>query len=266
MNKMVFVLVTALLLSACHQEKETVVRMETSLGNIRLKLYNETVGHRENFLKLVREGYYEGILFHRVIKDFMIQAGDPDSRAAEPGVMLGANDIGYTLKAEIFPKYFHKRGVLAAAREGDDVNPERNSSGSHFYIVQGRIFTPDVIDSEIDKINNRRYEALLDCLKADRQEEMDRYRQEGDTLKLEELNEELTHAAQQLFESNRLTLTEEQRTAYSTVGGTPHLDGEYTIFGEVIEGMEIVDRIAEQETDENDRPVKDVVILRIVEE
>ena len=163
MKRIVFILVLSLLLGACERKKDTVIRMETSLGNIRLKLYDETVLHRDNILKLIREGYYNGMLFHRVIKDFMIQTGDPDSKSARPGMVLGANDIGYTLKAEIVPKYFHKRGVLAAAREADNINPERSSSGSHFYIVQGRIFTPDIIDEEIEKINNKRYTALTLC-------------------------------------------------------------------------------------------------------
>ena len=236
MKRIVFILVLSLLLGACERKKDTVIRMETSLGNIRLKLYDETVLHRDNILKLIREGYYNGMLFHRVIKDFMIQTGDPDSKSARPGMVLGANDIGYTLKAEIVPKYFHKRGVLAAAREADNINPERSSSGSHFYIVQGRIFTPDIIDEEIEKI------------------------------KLMQLNEKLSDTTRLLFDQVKLKLTGEQRAAYTTIGGSPHLDGEYTVFGEVIEGMEIVDSIAEQETDDNCRPLRDVVILKIEEE
>ena len=239
MKRIVFILVLSLLLGACERKKETVIRMETSLGNIRLKLYDETVLHRDNILKLIREGYYNGMLFHRVIKDFMIRTGDPDSKSARPWMVLGANDIGYTLKAEIVPKYFHKRGVLAAAREADNINPERSSSGSHFYIVQGRIFTPDIIDEEIEKIN---YEKLM------------------------QLNEKLSDTTRLLFDQVKLKLTGEQRAAYTTIGGSPHLDGEYTVFGEVIEGMEIVDSIAEQETDDNCRPLRDVVILKIEEE
>ena len=246
MKRIVFILVLSLLLGACERKKETVIRMETSLGNIRLKLYDETVLHRDNILKLIREGYYNGMLFHRVIKDFMIQTGDPDSKSARPGMVLGANDIGYTLKAEIVPKYFHKRGVLAAAREADNINPERSSSGSHFYIVQGRIFTPDIIDEEIEKINNKRYT--------------------NDYEKLMQLNEKLSDTTRLLFDQVKLKLTGEQRAAYTTIGGSPHLDGEYTVFGEVIEGMEIVDSIAEQETDDNCRPLRDVVILKIEEE
>ena len=244
MKRIVFILVLSLLLGACERKKDTVIRMETSLGNIRLKLYDETVLHRDNILKLIREGYYNGMLFHRVIKDFMIQTGDPDSKSARPGMVLGANDIGYTLKAEIVPKYFHKRGVLAAAREADNINPERSSSGSHFYIVQGRIFTPDIIDEG----------------------EILKYQLANDYEKLMQLNEKLSDTTRLLFDQVKLKLTGEQRAAYTTIGGSPHLDGEYTVFGEVIEGMEIVDSIAEQETDDNCRPLRDVVILKIEEE
>ena len=141
MKRIVFILVLSLLLGACERKKDTVIRMETSFGEISgWKLYDETVLHRDNILKLIREGYYNGMLFHRVIKDFMIQTGDPDSKSARPGMVLGANDIGYTLKAEIVPKYFHKRGVLAAAREADNINPERSSSGSHFLYRAGKNF------------------------------------------------------------------------------------------------------------------------------
>ena len=251
---------------ACERKKDTVIRMETSLGNIRLKLYDETVLHRDNILKLIREGYYNGMLFHRVIKDFMIQTGDPDSKSARPGMVLGANDIGYTLKAEIVPKYFHKRGVLAAAREADNINPERSSSGSHFYIVQGRIFTPDIIDEEIEKINNKRYTALFNRLQQACEGEILKYQLANDYEKLMQLNEKLSDTTRLLFDQVKLKLTGEQRAAYTTIGGSPHLDGEYTVFGEVIEGMEIVDSIAEQETDDNCRPLRDVVILKIEEE
>ena len=266
MKRIVFILVLSLLLGACERKKDTVIRMETSLGNIRLKLYDETVLHRDNILKLIREGYYNGMLFHRVIKDFMIQTGDPDSKSARPGMVLGANDIGYTLKAEIVPKYFHKRGVLAAAREADNINPERSSSGSHFYIVQGRIFTPDIIDEEIEKINNKRYTALFNRLQQACEGEILKYQLANDYEKLMQLNEKLSDTTRLLFDQVKLKLTGEQRAAYTTIGGSPHLDGEYTVFGEVIEGMEIVDSIAEQETDDNCRPLSDVVILKIEEE
>lgn len=188
------------------------VQLETTYGNIVVKLYNETPLHRDNFLKLVDEGFYDGILFHRVIADFMIQSGDPDSRNAQPGQMLGTGDVGYRLPAEIvFPQHFHRRGALAAARQGDHVNPERKSSGCQFYIVQGRIFTNQELDA------------------------MER--------------------------SRSIEFTEEQRYIYSTIGGTPHLDGEYTVFGEVIEGLDVVEKISNTRTGSRDRPVEDIKII-----
>lgn len=219
MKKLLYLFIFSLALASCHQKQGTIIRMETSLGDIRLRLYDETVLHRENMLKLVREGFYNGVLFHRVIQDFMIQAGDPNSRLAGKGTLLGDGDTGYTLKAEILPGYFHKRGALAAAREGDDVNPEKNSSGSQFYIVEGKVFSPEELTALVDRINRNR--------------------------------------------QTKLVLSPEQVEAYTTIGGSPHLDGEYTVFGEVIEGMEVVKQISEQPTNENDRPLTDVVIQRM---
>ena len=219
MKKLLYLFIFSLALASCHQKQGTIIRMETSLGDIRLRLYDETVLHRENMLKLVREGFYNGVLFHRVIQDFMIQAGDPNSRLAGEGTLLGDGDTGYTLKAEILPGNFHKRGALAAAREGDDVNPEKNSSGSQFYIVEGKVFSPEELTALVDRINRNR--------------------------------------------QTKLVLSPEQVEAYTTIGGSPHLDGEYTVFGEVIEGMEVVKQISEQPTDENDRPLTDVVIQRM---
>lgn len=266
MKKMILAGVVLLLLGSCRQEKGPVIRMETSRGNIRLQLYDETPRHRDNMLKLVKEGFYEGVLFHRVIRDFMIQAGDPDSRNARPGMVLGAQDNGYTLEAEILPQFFHKRGALAAARESDNINPERESSGSHFYIVQGKVFPAETLDEEIENINQKRYTALFNRLKAAREGEIARYQVADDYEQLMRINRELSDATREQFEAVKLNLSPEQRKAYTSVGGTPHLDGEYTVFGEVIEGMEIVDLIAAQETDENHRPLEDVVILKMIVE
>ncbi len=264
MNKLILIVAIALLGVACQKKDGKMIRMETSLGTIRLKLYDETAIHRDNMVKLVKEGYYDGMLFHRVIRDFMIQAGDPASKGARPGVLLGEQDAGYTLQAEILPAYFHKKGVLAAAREGNDVNPDRKSSGSHFYIVQGKVFSRQELTEAVEKINERRYTALLERLKTARQEEMARYQSAGDDGSLMKINQELSDAAREQFKGVELHLTEEQIAAYTTVGGTPHLDGEYTIFGEVTEGIEIVDKIAAVETDDQDRPLKDVVIHKMV--
>lgn len=195
------------------------VLLETSMGNIRVVLYNETPRHRDNFLKLVKEGYYDGNLFHRVISSFMIQTGDSTTRHAKPGEEVGLHSPDYTIPAEIvFPKYFHKRGALAAAREPDDVNPEHASSGSQFYIVYGRRFSEDMIDAA---------QARLDK-----------------------------------STGGKVVLTPELRESYFKIGGTPHLDGQYTVFGEVVEGLDVVNKIQMVETDEKNRPKEDVKIIK----
>ena len=194
------------------------VLLETTEGNILIALSDETPHHRDNFLQLVDKHFYDSLLFHRVIKNFMIQTGDPDSRHAESGVTLGEGDAGHTLAAEIrFPALYHRRGMVAMAREGDDVNPERRSSGSHFYIVWGKTFS----SKELETVQER-------------------------------LDEATNHTAQ---------LTPEQIDVYRKIGGTPHLDGQYTVFGEVVEGLDVVERIQRVKTDDYDRPVHDVRIL-----
>ena len=196
------------------------VRISTNLGDIVVRLYDETPEHRDNFLKLAREGYYDSTLFHRVIKDFMIQGGDPDSKGAPAGQQLGSGGPGYTVPAEfVYPKYFHKRGVLSAARQGDQVNPERRSSGSQFYIVWGTVFTKEQLKRFADVYGKR-------------------------------LGKEIK-------------FTPEQEKAYTTIGGTPHLDGEYTVFGEVVKGLEVVDIIQRKRCDKNDRPLENVRILNV---
>jgi len=196
------------------------VKIQTMLGDIVVRLYDETPLHRDNFIKLVKEGYYDGTLFHRVIKDFMIQGGDPDSRGAEPGRRLGDGGNGYTIPAEFcLPYLYHWRGALAAAREPDDVNPEQESSGCQFYIVYGK---------KQGAADMRKVRAAL--------------------------------------EEKGIELTPQMVDDYYMRGGTPHLDGQYTVFGEVIEGMDVVKNIQLSETDENDRPLQDVVVLRMVVE
>jgi len=199
------------------------VLLETTEGNIRIQLYDDTPRHRDNFLRLVGEHFYDSLLFHRVIKNFMIQSGDPDSRHAEPGVTLGEGDTGYTIEPELFASdgrllHHHRRGVVAMAREGDDVNPERRSSGCQFYIVWGKTFS---------------------------------------TTDLMSIGERLDAMTQ-----HRVVMTPEMTTLYRKTGGTPHLDGQYTVFGEVIEGLDVVNRIQQAFTDDYDRPVDDIRILR----
>ncbi len=196
--------------AASAQEKKAgtadkIVEISTIYGKMKIRLYNETPKHRDNFIKLASEGFYDGLLFHRVINGFMIQGGDPKSKNATPDVMLGGGDVGYKIPAEINDKLIHKKGTLCAARDG---NPEKASSGCQFYIVQGKKLT----DQELDGLDNNR------------------------TVKY----------------------TPEQRTAYKTLGGTAFLDNNYTVYGEVIEGMDVIDKIAAVKTKPGDRPVEDV--------
>lgn len=240
----------------------TRVLISTTLGEIEIALYNQTPKHRDNFVKLVGEGFYDGVLFHRVIKDFMIQTGDPKSRNAAPGEMLGAGDPGYTIEAEIvYPECFHKRGALAAARTGDNVNPERRSSGSQFYIVTGRKFAPEMMEQMEQRMNDQRRQQVFESLVAPRRKEVMKMRMAGDTAGLNKLQAELIELTEQEVAKNPVKFTEAQMEAYTTVGGAPHLDGQYTVFGEVTKGMDVVDKIECVETGRADRPTTDVKIL-----
>ena len=200
------------------QDKRRVVMMQTTAGNIRIELYNETPLHRDNFVRLVNEHFYDSLLFHRVIKSFMIQAGDPVSRYAQPGVFLGDSTLNYTIPAEIrTPQIYHKRGAVAMAREPDEVNPEQKSSSCQFYIVWGKRFSSQAIE---------RIQERLDTIKGG------------------------------------IKLTDEMISTYRKTGGTPHLDGTYTVFGEVTEGLDVIERIQAVMTDDDDRPVDDQRILK----
>ena len=274
-NKILLICLAFIALTACNagskrqtnhhmeNEKRTLVKLETTMGNITVALYNETPKHRDNFIKLVKEGVYDSTLFHRVIKQFMIQAGDPDSKNASDTAMLGSGDVGYTIPAEFNPKFFHKKGVLAAARQGDDVNPEKASSGCQFYIVTGRKFTePQLLGME-NKINEQREEALFDSLARQHMKEIYKMRKAGDNAGLLELQDTLEAQARELAgKEEKFRFTPEQIKAYSTIGGAPHLDGSYTVFGEVTEGMEVVDNIEIAKTNRADRPIENIRILK----
>ena len=274
-NKILLICLAFIALTACNagskrqtnhhmeNEKRTLVKLETTMGNITVALYNETPKHRDNFIKLVKEGVYDSTLFHRVIKQFMIQAGDPDSKNASDTAMLGSGDVGYTIPAEFNPKFFHKKGVSAAARQGDDVNPEKASSGCQFYIVTGRKFTePQLLGME-NKINEQREEALFDSLARQHMKEIYKMRKAGDNAGLLELQDTLEAQARELADKEeKFRFTPEQIKAYSTIGGAPHLDGSYTVFGEVTEGMEVVDNIEIAKTNRADRPIENIRILK----
>ena len=249
-------------------EKMTKVELETSLGNIVVELYNETPQHRDNFIKLVKEGYYDGVLFHRVIKDFMIQTGDGNSKAAGPETTLGDGDPGYTIEAEfVYPKYFHKRGALAAARTGDQVNPERRSSGSQFYIVTGKVYSSDELQMMTKRLADVKKQDIFRRLVEENHAKIDELQKAQDTTGIQALQNELIQQTEAEAAKSPFTMTDEQLNAYTSIGGTPHLDGQYTVFGEVIKGMDVVDKIQNTTTGRLDRPTIDIRIIkaRIVE-
>ena len=275
MKKYLIVLLTMLAcgLTACrpgqkkdgNMEKETKLKIETSVGDIVVKLYNETPQHRDNFIKLAENGTYEGTLFHRVIKDFMIQAGDPDSKNAPKGKMLGAGDVGYTIPAEfVYPKYFHKKGSLSAARQGDNVNPKKESSGCQFYIVTGKVYSDSTLLGMEQQMNQARLNNAFNALAQKHTKEIYKMRKAGDQEGLMNLQDSLIAQAEVMVSKQpEFKFTPEQIKAYTTVGGTPHLDGEYTVFGEVLEGLDIVEKIQKVKTDRSDRPEEDVVIKKV---
>lgn len=234
------------------------VKIQTTLGDIIVRLYDEAPLHRDNFVKLAKEGYYDGTLFHRVIKDFMIQGGDPDSKGAPAGKMLGVGGPDYTIEAEIKGGLYHKRGALAAARQGDEVNPERRSSGSQFYIVWGQVYKEGQLRQFAKQMEMQQMQAVFNALAKEHHDEIMQMRRERNRTGLQELQEKLVAEAEAQVKAQGAGMTDEQRTIYSTVGGTPHLDGQYTVFGEVEEGLDVVEMIQQTATARGDRPVDDI--------
>ena len=239
------------------------VKIQTMLGDIVVRLYDETPIHRDNFLKLAKEGYYDGTLFHRVIKDFMIQGGDPDSKGAPAGKMLGVGGPDYTLEAEIKDGLFHKRGALAAARQGDEVNPERRSSGSQFYIVWGQVYNEGQLRQFSKQLRMQKVQDAFNSLAAEHRAEIMQMRRDRNREGLQKLQDKLAAEAENMAGKSGLTddqlkIYYDQLKIYSTVGGTPHLDGQYTVFGEVEEGLDVVEMIQETATGRADRPVDDI--------
>lgn len=242
---------------------ETQVRMQTNLGTITLKLYNETPLHRDNFIKLVKDGQYEGLLFHRVINEFMIQGGDVTSKNAPLNKQLGAGDLGYTVPAEfVYPRYFHKRGALCAARTGDDSNPEKVSSASQFYIVTGKVYSEGEIKQLEKQKESRLKQAIFNRLQNENKTTIMQYYKSGDKDSLAIMRDTLIGKTEIETEKRKeeTKLTAQQREAYTTVGGVPFLDNEYTVYGEVTEGIEIVDKIQKVKTNSSDRPLENIVI------
>ncbi len=244
-------------------QDETKVLIKTNLGDITIKLYNETPQHRDNFIKLVQEHYYDSVLFHRVIRDFMVQAGDPDSKNAEKYAQLGTGGPGYTIPAEfVYPQYFHKRGALSAARQGDQVNPERNSSGSQFYIVTGKKYSKFQLQDLEEQLDKQQGQTIFNLLCGQNIDKIREIQASGDQDSLMRLQDELVAKTEQMLkEQGPFKFTKEQVEAYTSQGGTPFLDNQYTVFGEVIDGMKVVEKIESAGTDTYDRPRKDISII-----
>ena len=243
----------------------TRLKIKTTEGDIIIRLYDETPKHRDNFLKLAKEGCFDGTLFHRVIKDFMIQGGDPDSKNAPKGKMLGTGGPDYTIPAEfVYPQYFHKRGALSAARTGDEVNPEKESSGSQFYIVWGKTFKPAELKQMEHQMAMQQEQQVFNQLTREHHEKIMNLRRNRDRVGLQELQDKLIEQTKiTCKQQGKPSFTEEQIEVYTNVGGTPFLDNQYTVFGEVEEGLDIVERIQNCDTDRNNRPTEDVKIEAI---
>lgn len=244
-------------------KKYKLVEIETNVGTIKIRLYEDTPVHSENFLKLVEHHHYDSLLFHRVIKDFMIQGGSSDSRNAPAGKLLGTSDPGYTIEAEIRPGHYHIKGALAAARQGDQVNPEKKSSPEQFYIVHGKTYSDEELDQiEKNKVYMARNELGAKLYKPVQQEHQ-RYLRNGQQMKADSLIQVINAEIERKVPDSTFSFSPEVRELYKSVGGAPFLDGNYTVFGEVVEGMEVLDKIAVVKTDRNDRPQEDILILGI---
>ena len=245
---------------------ETSVLMHTSHGDIKLKLYDKTPKHRDNFLELVRKGQYNGLLFHRVIQDFMIQGGDVTSKDAPLSKSLGAGDLGYTIPAEFnSPEYFHKKGALCAARTGDEVNPLRASSASQFYIVTGKVYSESELKQMEKQLENRLKQDIFNRLQTENKPKIMELYRSGQRDELAILRDTLIAKTEMEADKRK---TEAQipaavREAYKTVGGVPFLDNQYTVYGEVIEGLETVEAIQQAKTNKQDRPIENIVITSV---
>lgn len=264
---LLFVLFATLASTMEAAEKKNRVLIETSLGNITIQLYDETPKHRDNFLKLVESNYYDSLLFHRVIKDFMIQGGDPASKTAPRDSMLGSGGPNYTIPEEINLDLIHKRGALAAARLSDQVNPTRASSASQFYIVWGRKYTlSELAKMEVQKIEQAK-KAYFYQLATAIQDTIKSMIKDNNRQGIQKLEDALVAKVEMEFEQNPNLgkFSDSDVDVYTEIGGTPMLDGDYTVFGEVVEGLDVVEKIQKAKTGEADRPIEDIRMkMRII--
>ena len=269
MRTLLIVLTCFVVFVSCGKQNDNMVEISTPYGTMRAVLYDDTPIHKKNFLRLVEAGEYDSLLFHRVIRGFMIHGGDPKSRHADSNTKLGVSEIGEPIQSEIvYPKYFHKRGALAAARKPDSVNPEKMSSGSQFYIVQGAVYDSVALDNVELEFNNVMRRDVFYEVQPYYQDSLIYYQEHGMAIELSELQLRIMAKVQELAEQKGLfKFTPEVREVYQTVGGTPQLDGKYTVFGEVVDGFEVLDSIAETMTERpSDRPIEDIwMTIKVVE-
>jgi len=265
MKKLILVLFACLIGfgSFARPKKNPIVVITTTYGEIRVMLFNQTPKHTRNFIKLAKKGYFNETLFHRVIKNFMIQGGDPDSKTAKPGQLLGDGGPKYTIPFEYRPELFHKKGMFAAAREGDDVNPLRASSASQFYIVVGKVFDDAGLDKVEKRINNsQKINLMYNYIEADKALKAKLADlKKNDSLGYLKQMKQLDLLADSLYKLKKpYVIPAAEREVYKTIGGTPHLDASYSIFGEVVSGMDVVEKISLVATDKNDRPVENIIM------
>ena len=254
-------------LGACASDKDYLITISTDYGDMKAILYEDTPEHRENFLELARKGYYDSTIFHRVIEDFMIQGGDPTSKDAEPGEAVGFGGPDYTIPAELETEHFHRKGALAGARQGNRQNPEKRSSGSQFYIIDGTTFSEEFLTTDLEKLGKALQQYLMrtkyDSLRQ-------RFQMLYNAQKFDEYNELMLSLKPKIEKELDINLDKEidpeRLQVYTTIGGAPHLDDEYTVFGQVIEGLDVIDKIAEQPTDRRNRPVENIRMYISVEE
>lgn len=272
MKKYLFVAVfliynTGNIFGSNNSQNRAELEIVTNKGNMRIVLYNETPLHRDNFIKLTKQRYFDNTLFHRVIKDFMIQGGDPESRNAKKGKPLGNGGPRYRIDAEFVPNLIHKKGALAAARTGDNMNPKKKSSGSQFYLSQGKVFTEDELKNMEVKKNSSLRSKLIAEAKSTHKKKIDSlislFKKQKDTLALAGFIEKQNEIIDSIVDEKGFHFTPLQKKYYTTIGGIPHLDGNYTVFGEIIKGFSVLDSISVVSTDEGDRPIDDVVIKSI---
>lgn len=255
------------LFTSCAQNKDYVVTFKTDMGDMVAILYDETPKHKENFIKLAEDHFFDSLLFHRVIEGFMIQGGDPDSKNSPPGKQLGNGGPGYTIEAEFNPKFFHSKGALSAARHPDNVNPTKASSGSQFYIVQGTVIPNEAVDQlSINQVKLNT--ALQELFKQDMvlYDSLKRLYLAGDMQAYQnKINSLVPRVERDLGVKVTKQISKEKIDTYTTIGGAPHLDDEYTVFGKVVKGLDVIDKIASVERDAANRPLKNIKFTVTVE-